>query len=180
MIKNKSKLCQSPYEKAFTIFHSDGILAEEAGGEEGLSSPGISAEAWLSLRVRGGKLPYAACLEEGQQTPLLVLADNTADCVGRHCSSSDWKELVPQCMDCSSPLCTVRLGRQESIRRLLIEILLNEFHVSETHPKVIALGLYWDVIKSKANVLESVATSFKSVPTSPQSWESRDEPERGF
>lgn len=87
---------------------------------------------------------------------------------------------MPQCMGCSSPLCTVRLGRQESIRRLLIEIQLNEFHVSETHPKVIALGLYWDVTKSKANVLESVAASFKSVPTFLQSWGRRDELERGF
>lgn len=85
--KNNGKLCQSHYERAFTIFHSDGALTREAGGEGGLASPGTSAEAWLHLPVRGGKLPWDACLEKGQQTPLLVPADSTADCVGRHRSS---------------------------------------------------------------------------------------------
>lgn len=47
--------------------YSDGLSEQEAGGEEGLASPGISAEAWLGLRVRGGKLPYAVCLEEGNR-----------------------------------------------------------------------------------------------------------------
>lgn len=64
---------------------------------------------------------------------------------------------MPRCTGCSSPLHTVWLGWQESGRRLLIETLSVKFHVSETHPKVMALGLYWGVIKSKASILESVA-----------------------
>lgn len=86
--KNKGKLSQSHYEWAFTIFHSDGILIQEAGGEEGLASPGTSAEALLNLQVRDGKLPCAVCLGKGEQTPQLVPAD-TADFAGRHCSSTE-------------------------------------------------------------------------------------------
>lgn len=50
-----------------------------------------------------------------------------------------------------------------------MEILV-EFHVSETHRKVIVWGLYWGVTKSQASVLESVAPTsslcscFSSVP----------------
>lgn len=61
-------------------------------GEGGPASPGISAEPWLSLQVKGEEAPQH-CLEEGEQTHLLVPADNKAFCVGQHCSFPGWGNL---------------------------------------------------------------------------------------
>lgn len=47
------------------------------------AASGISAEAWLSLWVRGGEA-VQCCWEKGEQTPLLVPDDNSETCVGRH------------------------------------------------------------------------------------------------
>lgn len=176
--KKIGKLCQSYYERAFTIFHSDGILTQEAGGEEGLASPRASVEAQLSLWVRGRELPCAACLEKGKQTPL-VPADNTADCVGRHCSSTGWRKHMPQCLSYSSPLRTMQLGRQEGVSRLLIEIVV-EFHVSETSPEVVALGLHWVLANPRLMFLRGGALLQVSVPNCLQSCESKEELETFF
>ena len=49
------------------------------------------------------------------------------------------------------------LAGKRTLRGPLIEILV-ELHVSETHPKGIALFcFYWSVIKSKVDLVENVA-----------------------
>lgn len=79
------------------------------------ASPGSSAEASPSLWVRGGEVAQC-CWEKGEQTPLLVPADNSETCVGRR-GLPVGQEHVSQYRGCSSPLCIARLGRLMGIRK---------------------------------------------------------------
>ena len=100
--------------------------------------------------------------------------------MGRHCSCTDWREHMAQCTRCSSPLCTVWLGRQAKAR---IEILV-EFHVSETHPKVELCGSIGVSSNLRLTLLRMWSLLHISLPIFIQSCESREElevfPQKGL